>query len=127
MQTVELLIFFFCLRLVCILQLISCFKLIFLFYKISALVKRFSDSCIVLYYSGNKGFHFSLIFFPQNFEDFSIHITYRLYQKAKQLEDDTSKGGSRTKPRGGGGGGKFFFHSPPPLSQGFRKCYSSPP
>ena len=29
--------------------------------------------------------------------------TYRLSQKAKQLEDDSSKDGSRIKPGGGGG------------------------
>ena len=60
-------------------------------YKISAFVQRFSDSFIVLHYSGNKGFHFLIIFFPQNFDYFrkSMQNTYRLSQKAKQLEDDS--------------------------------------
>ena len=60
-------------------------------YKISAFVQRFSDSFIVLHYSGNKGFRFLIIFFPQNFDYFrkSMQNTYRLSQKAKQLEDDS--------------------------------------
>ena len=53
-----------------------------------------------MFYSGNKGFHFK--FFSQNFDDFrkSMKNTNRLSQKAKQFEDDFSRGGSRIKPKG---------------------------
>ena len=119
----------FCFIHFCLLQLIPCFKLFF-----SRLLGRFAPifyfNCEHFFFvchcktktntKSLKGFNFDNKYFSQNFDDFrkSMQNTYWLSQKAKQLEDDSSKGILGLSQQGG----ITFFSPPPPPCQGFRKC-----